>query len=497
MQIPSAITRFAKDEDGTFLVIWGIGLAVFLGLIALSFDLGRVGITQTDLQSYADSAALAAAGELDRSSTAIVNATNAAAVIVDLQTFGCGDRGLSSADTTLTFLTSLPPNDATDTSGFVTTDPTQARFVRVDIAAHTVGLTFGAAFRALLGSNDDTVDVTASAIAGNTTLACDVSTMMMCLPPGFNAAAQSGRVIQLRAGGQGGGWWAPGNFGFLLPEDTLSAVDEEGACSPDNFSGPVPDWCFLAAQSPATVCFDQEGVDTRTGQAVGNFAAALNTRFDIYEGVLNRYRADPRFAPAPNVIDGISVERRGNGQCSTDEADPEDPEYTMPLPVDDCFFSEDGCTLPRFSEGYGISADHYDDYLETNYGITPGGTPPGWFPAWPTTLYDIYIAETNRLAASGGSIPELAGLQETGGAVCNPHGLGNPERRVLIVAGIDCVNNPINGSTEDVPVAQWFRAFIIRPADGVTKDVFVEVIGSAELGNGGSGQIRDVIRLYR
>jgi hypothetical protein len=40
MQIPSAITRFAKDEDGTFLVIWGIGLAVFLGLIALSFDLG-------------------------------------------------------------------------------------------------------------------------------------------------------------------------------------------------------------------------------------------------------------------------------------------------------------------------------------------------------------------------------------------------------------------------------------------------------------------------
>jgi hypothetical protein len=199
-----------------------------------------VGITQTDLQSYADSAALAAAGELDRSSNAIVNATAAAAVITDLQTFGRGDRGLSSADTTLTFLTSLPPNDGTDTAGFVTTDPTQARFVRVDIAAHTVGLTFGAAFRTLLGSNDDTIDVTASAIAGNTTLACDVSTMMMCLPPGFNAAAQSGRVIQLRAGGQGGGWWAPGNFGFLLPEDTLSAVDEEGACSPDNFSGPVP-----------------------------------------------------------------------------------------------------------------------------------------------------------------------------------------------------------------------------------------------------------------
>jgi Flp pilus assembly protein TadG len=496
MQIHSAITRFAKDEEGTFLVIWGIGLAVFLGLIALSFDLGRVGITQTDLQSYADSVALAAAGELDRSSNAITNATAAAAVITDLQTFGRGDRGLSSADTTLTFLTSLPPNDGTDTAAFVTADPTQARFVRVDIAAHTVGLTFGAAFRTFLGSNDDAIDVTASAIAGNTTLACDVSTMMMCLPPGFNAAAQSGRVIQLRAGGQGGGWWAPGNFGFLLPEDTLSAVDPDGACSPDNFSGPVPDWCFLAAQSPATVCFDQEGVDTRTGQAVGNFAAALNTRFDIYEGVLNRYRADPRFAPAPNVIDGISVERRGNGQCSTDEADPSDPEYTCPCRSTTassppmaarCRASAKGTASPRITTTITwkrITASR------------PGAPRPAGSPRGPRRSMTSTLPKRTG-SRSGGSIPELAGLQETGGAVCNPHGLGNPERRVLIVAGIDCVTNSINGSTEDVPVAQWFRAFIIRPADGVTKDVFVEVIGSAELGNGGSGQIRDVIRLYR
>jgi Flp pilus assembly protein TadG len=488
-------TRFRQDEGGSFLVIWGLGLAVFLGLVALSFDLGRVGITQTDLQSYADSAALAAAGELDGSSDAIANATAAAAVITDQQTFGRGDRGLTDADYTLTFLSGLPADDGSDTSGFVTTDPTAARFVRVDVAAHTVGLTFGAAFRTLLGSTDDAVDVTASAVAGMTTLACDVSTMMMCLPPGFNANAQSGRVIQLRAGGQGGGWWAPGNFGFLLPEDSLTAADPNGACSPDNFNGPVPDWCFLAAQSPATVCFEQDGVDTRTGQAVGNFAAALNTRFDIYEGVLNSYRADPRFAPAPNVIDGISVERRANGQCSTDQVDQADPAYTMPLPVDTCFFSEAGCSTPRFSDGLTISEAHYDEYLQTNYGVPVGGTAPAWFPEWPTTLYDIYIAETGAMV--DGEIPELAGQQETGGAVCNPHGLGNPERRVLIVAGIDCVSNPMNGSTEDVPVDQWFRAFIVRPADGVTKDVFVEVIGSAELGNGGSGQIRDVVRLYR
>ncbi|MDG4647349.1 pilus assembly protein TadG-related protein [Roseibacterium sp. SDUM158017] len=488
------LARLKDDEDGSFLVIWGIGLAVFLGLIALSFDLGRVGITQTDLQSYADSTALAAAGELDGSADALDEARAAASVMVDRQTFARGDRALTEADVTLTFLSGLPADDGSGTDGFVTTDPARARFVRVDIAAHTVGLTFGAAFRALLGRPEDAVSVTASAVAGFTTLACDVSTMMMCLPPGFDANAESGRVIQLRAGGQGGGSWAPGNFGFLLPEDSLSAVDPDGACSADNFNGPVPDWCFIAAQSPATVCFEQDGVDTRTGQAVGNFAAALNTRFDIYAGVLNSYRNDPRFAPAPNVVDGIAVTRQGNGQCKLDEADPTDPAYTMPLPVDDCFFSDGGCSLARFSDERQISAAHYAEYLDVNYGLTPG-TAPAWFPDWPTTLYDIYIAETGAMV--NGAIPELAGRQETGGAVCNPHGRGDPERRVLIVAGIDCVGNAINGQTDDVPVDQWVRAFVVRPADTVTKDVFVEIIGSAELGSGGSGQIRDVVRLYR
>lgn len=490
------ISRFRRNEDGSFLVIWGIGLAAFLGFVALSFDLGRVAITQTDLQSYADSVALAAAGELDGSTDAITEATSAAALVSDQQTFGQGDRALSGADVTLTFLFDLPPDDTTATSGFVTTDPTRARFVRADVDVHTVGLTFGAAFRVLRGETDTEVDVSASATAGFTTIACDVSTMMMCLPNGFNAQAERGRVIRLRAGGQGGGFWAPGNFGFLLPEDSLSAADPGGACSPANFNGNVPDWCHLAANSPASVCFEQDGVDTRTGQAVGNFAAAFNTRFDIYESVLNRYRDDPRFAPAPNVIDGIAVTRQG-GQCKTDELDAADPAYTMPLPVDDCFFSANGCSLPRFSEGTRISQAHYDAYLATNYGVSSGNPVPDWFPDWPTTLYEIYEAEIGAMV--NGEIPELVqgGRAETGGPSCNPHSTGDPERRVLIVAGIDCDANQISGQTDDVPVDEWIRVFVVQPADRNTKDIFVEVLGSAELGSGGSGQIRDVVRLYR
>ncbi|MCO5128908.1 MAG: pilus assembly protein TadG-related protein, partial [Rhodobacteraceae bacterium] len=56
---------FARDEDGAILVIGAGSLGMIRGMIALSYDLGRMAATQSELQSYADHVALAAAGELD------------------------------------------------------------------------------------------------------------------------------------------------------------------------------------------------------------------------------------------------------------------------------------------------------------------------------------------------------------------------------------------------------------------------------------------------
>ncbi|TNC59232.1 pilus assembly protein TadG-related protein, partial [Rubellimicrobium roseum] len=63
-----------QDEEGTFIVFFALALAALLGMIALSFDLGRVASTQAELQSFADNVALAAAGELDGGSDAITRA---------------------------------------------------------------------------------------------------------------------------------------------------------------------------------------------------------------------------------------------------------------------------------------------------------------------------------------------------------------------------------------------------------------------------------------
>ncbi|MBP9185024.1 MAG: Tad domain-containing protein, partial [Fuscovulum sp.] len=155
-----------QDERGTILVLWAVCLGVILGIVALSFDLGRASITRSELQSFADSVALAAAGELDANDDAITRATAAAALIADSHSFGNTDRALQgAADYALTFLAALPASDAAALSD-VTTDPRDAAFVRVTVTPTTVESTFGAAFAALTGNQDRDYDLGATAVAG-------------------------------------------------------------------------------------------------------------------------------------------------------------------------------------------------------------------------------------------------------------------------------------------------------------------------------------------
>src|SRR5687768_7441805 len=111
-----ALRRLPGDEEGTFLVFFAATIAVLLGIVALSFDLGRMAATQTELQSFADSVALAAAGELDGKDDSVERAkAAAAALITGTQSFGedddpesGGDRTLQgAADYDLTFLSAI------------------------------------------------------------------------------------------------------------------------------------------------------------------------------------------------------------------------------------------------------------------------------------------------------------------------------------------------------------------------------------------------------
>jgi Flp pilus assembly protein TadG len=485
------IGEFRRNEDGTILVFVGMSIAVILGIVALSFDLGRVAATQSELQSYADTVALAAAAELDGNDDAITRATAAAdELIEDSQTFAEGDRRLAGAlDYTITFHSTLPQDDQAAIAGD-TTDPVAARYARVVLAPRTVRFSLASAFFGLTGRTAEDPVVGAQAVAGYTQYACDITPLMFCIPSSdFDATEWEGRMIYLRAGGSNASW-VPGDFGFLDPD--YVAIDPAGPCA--GLNGAQRDRCLIGAEGGVTQCFSQRGVDTAPGQRVGNTDNFFNIRFDMYENALKSLRNDPNYRPAPNVIRSITTTQNGGGKNTTNgsgggSCEVRDTVATMALPRDAGLSA-----TSRFGNGVWDRAA----YITANHGgadVDPSAR----------SRYQYYLAEIE--AAGGGASTNRilpAGRQFTGRPQCAPSQSPDPDRRVLIAAGIDCTAHPIRGRARGVPVHQFVRLFMTEPvgANGAGGfDIMVEVIGPAG-GNGGGtggsdGVFHDVVQLYR
>ncbi len=489
---PSPLRRFVAAESGAVLVLWGMFLAVAFGFLALAVDFGRVASTQSELQSYADQVALAAAGELDGRADAIDRARVAAdRLIRDWQTFAQGDRALGGAgDFTLTFLTTLPPDDSMAATA-TTTDGRQARYVTVAVATATVPTPFAAVATTLNRSAvTRDVDVGATATAGPATYACDVTPLMFCVPSGWRADANRGDQIVLRAGGQGAAW-GPGNFGFLDPSSL--PTDANGPCA--GLNGAQLYRCLVGAERAVTACIrTDQGVDTLTGQRVG-LAEAFNTRFDHFSGNMQSLRNNPAYRPAPNTVQGTLPRQQGNGNgarpaCRGNNVDVSD---AMPLPRDSCITAG---TCGRFGDGNW----NRGAYVAMNHnGVYPAGT------SATSTRYQMYLAEiaAARTRAAPNNVP-LPGKQETGAPQCHASGpTDDPARRTVIAAAIDCEANNIRGSTSNVVPTEYVQLFMTEPvqAPGGTDDaeIMVEVIRSAGgLGSGATtGVYREVVQLYR
>jgi hypothetical protein len=308
---------------------------------------------------------------------------------------------------------------------------------------------------------------------------------MFCIPaPTFKADENIGRMILLRSGGNGAAW-GPGDFGFLDPNGL--AVDSSGPCA--GLNGANRTRCLIGATGALTQCFSQRGVDTEPGQKVGIENSAYNVRFDIYSGAMNSRRTDPNYPPAPNVIKGL-VPRGGGSSCIGNNADPSP--NTLGLPRDSCFGAG---SCERFGDGNW--AQGRVQYVAANYGVADPHSGA-------TTRYQYYLAEIAAAGGGAATTPILTGRAETGRPQCSTSQSPDPDRRVVIAAGIDCAANEIRGSATGVPVNEFVRLFLTEPVGagaGSTFDIWVEVVGSAETsGSGGSGAggiFHDVVQLYR
>ena len=65
------VKSWIQDERGSSLTITAIGMVMALGVSALAVDMGNAYVMKTKLQASADSAALAAAGELPDQAEAV------------------------------------------------------------------------------------------------------------------------------------------------------------------------------------------------------------------------------------------------------------------------------------------------------------------------------------------------------------------------------------------------------------------------------------------
>lgn len=475
------LQTFRNDEDGAIIALFAVMLAVFLGLVALSFDFGRMAATQSELQSYADNVALAAAGELDGGDDAITRATSAAATfIADVQTFGDGDTVLSGMrDFTLTFYDSRADASAGVNA---TTEPLRARFVRADIADRRVAGVFAPAFRALSGRSTGRETVGAKAVAGYTLYACNTMPLTFCAPtPGFSADLNVGSSVSLQASVNTG---ALVSGSLAMVEGLAPLVDADGVCA--LLSGLSLDLCLLAGRGDTSACLASDGISIADENKGLTIKAGLDMRLNVFDGLASTLENDPIFSTVDDLLGGVNPLDIGKQCKQTDGNDP------VSFPQDNC---QPSCGILGNADWSTGRAELVAQYYN---GVDP-------FPT-ATTRFEFYQAMVS--ASASASTGDLLGglLGGLGGALglpnCTPSVDSDPNRRVIVAAAIDCTSATISAGAQNVPVLEFVELFLTAPTGQTGSDaVNVEIIGSLGSGdrvgpNVTETTVRDVVRLY-
>lgn len=448
----------ARDEDGAALVYVSVSAALLLGMVGLALDGSRSMISHSEAQAAADAAALAAASQLDGKPTAIARATAAAQgapLVANSQRFASGsDQGGVVTITEILFLRALPPNDSTPLTngacagGCFTTDPAQARFasVKTEQLTHTTTL-----LRAI--STQGTAQMRGKAVAGFRELYCKIPPLMICNPdettPGapFLASARIGAEVRAKMQ-SGNTQWSPGLFGLLQsPECSTNSA----ACLRKALAEVTPNGCFETTINPLP------------GQQAGPAAAGMNTRFGIYQQPLSS--SDQSMPPDTNVTQDFQGCTSGN--VSAGAALPHDTNVAS------------GSTLPRIGNGVWDCRSYW---LANHTQAVPAGCTTTSSAATGMTRYAVYQMERSTQPSRYGR------------SACNLPPLD--ERRLVHMVVINCRADAPSPTSTNVPVQALLKAFLLRPVDGSSQEMDLEIVDVARPGVD-NAVIKDDVQLYR
>lgn len=516
--------RMLRDQRGAVLVYVSVLMTLLLGAGVLAVDVPRTLTLRDQLQNAADAAALAGARQLIGTPGAIDRAMAATAqALENYQDFADGGPdavqvaerlcGGDVATDCVRFLWGLPSSDSDPIdASYETSSDSEARFIEVRVAAHTMT----ASFMSVFGS-EESVGLTARAVAGNDSLVCSVPPMFMCNPsePAGNLdpeypvdmAALEGH--QIRSFIQGGtGAYTPGNFGLLCPAGT----EDQSNCGANTISE------YLGSRHGT--CVSRWSMTTKTGVNTQKVRAGLNTRFDIYQPQGDpSWQSDPAFAPAVNVTQG-----RDPGTCKDVESS------TLPnasgLPRDDCF-ADDSCG-GRIGNAEWDRGEYFRINHERDGSVIPSGLQSlvGSEP----TRYEVYRYEIeyddegdgdgHSIVLPGQPIYDSGGAQidstvEDGRPQCftgptptNTYSYFDDQardldlladRRILPVAMANCnaLGNP--GGKFSFRPPEFIFTFLTEPVTspgGGGTELYIEVLGP--LDNSAVDEIiHDVVQIYR
>lgn len=496
-----------RSTDASVAPTVALSLVGLLAAGGLAFDYSRMAALDTELQTAADQAALAAATQLDGGSNARARGTAAASSLLrnislfaDATNAPNGDARRLSVPTVAYYQSY---DAATDTPGAAATSDANAKVVIVTVGARRAAF----AFTPIVGRLNSG-DINAQAVATLSSAICKVPPLMICAPNNdFPQSGDVGKGVLLEPGG--GGAWVPGNYGYLDFGNGASGVKIN-----------------LGSNNDASVCRDN---DTGTPTEPGNQAsvtAFLNTRFDLYAPSVTACNAGTGdYCPAQNTrkdmtrIEEVQIDvasgdpEPANPGCgaagATTKSDFQWDSATPNFPRDDnqatCTTNDNSC--PKFGSG----AWGRDAYVGATHPTTSTATIAAAMGKTAATLtrWDVYRWE---LADSASRMPsqlvttskEFKEKGKSGNgtwtftnkcsypfpknATAVVPGAVQKDRRLLTVAVVNC--NGENGKFS-AHVLRFADMFLVQPSldrgASTGKDqIYVEVVRVAEKANGQS-----------
>lgn len=432
-KIIKIIERLGQDDTGSVAAyVAGFSILV-LGLGAVSVDVGRLSVVQTQMQNRADAGALAGAAQLDSQEGARARATNMAMNASrsdSMFTTGGSELGVQA----VTFYQAIEPD-------LVLADSDEnAKFIRVSMAPKTMNYIF----RPLSVGVDapDSATMNAEAIAKPEPFMCHAPPLMICdlgendPTIDLNSTDVIGRQVVLKPA-NGGDAWAPGNYGLLaLPDGSIGASALEAA---------------LAAVQPAD-CYGIE-IGTAPGVKTNKVQSGINARFGV----------DTSWSePAPNVInypqdEDVAAETEdvlGNG--TWDLATYWSDKHDTPLPDDlidatryQVYLYELGETFARNGTRtiFPIDGDLPDGFVE----VTPAAS-------------DIPTSTDHPDDPDYDGVPSEA-VASNGAS-----------RRIVQVAILNCIADEVRGSHNYPSTGKYLEMFITQavsdaPAGGIYGEI--------------------------